>query len=141
MVSHDDIKVPGFTELVTIIGDLQKFICVLKESFKAIVKKSSQKRVRKKGSFGKGVFRKVQFLGILENSENPQTVENKGESDHFLEFFENLDNVEILETLPVKRPPFSGPDKASRQPQNCFEVYSSRTMENNLCTNKTSLHG
>ena len=51
----------------------------------------------KKSGSGKGVlwkrglFRKVHFLEILENLEileileNPQTVETKGESDHFLE--------------------------------------------------------
>ena len=45
----------------------------------------------KKGSFGKGVLsEKVHFLEnleILELLENHQTVENKGESDHFLERF------------------------------------------------------
>ena len=55
--------------------------------------------------FGKGVFSdKIHFLEMLENLEiveileNPQTVENKGESDHYLE------NLEILEIPPVKRP-------------------------------------
>ena len=53
-------------------------------------------RVRKKGSFGKGVFseKSVCFLEILENLEileKIQTVENKGESDHFLEILENLE--------------------------------------------------
>ena len=43
-------------------------------------------RVRKRGSFGKrGLFRKVHFLEDLEFLENPQTVEKKGDSDHFLE--------------------------------------------------------
>ena len=32
------------------------------------------------------------------------TVENKGESDHFLEILENLEISEILEIPPVKRP-------------------------------------
>ena len=61
-----------------------------------------------KGVFWKrGLFRKVHFLEILgalevlEILENPQTVESKGESDHVLENFENL---EILEIPPVKRP-------------------------------------
>ena len=71
-------------------------------------------RDRKKGSFGKGVFSKkvhfleileilenLEILEILEILENPQTVGNKGESDHFLEIQENL---EILEIPPVKRP-------------------------------------
>ena len=40
------------------------------------------------GSFGRGVFSKCPFLEILENA---QTVENKGESDHFLESLENLE--------------------------------------------------
>ena len=64
-----------------------------------------------KGVFWKrGLFRKVHFLEILENSEileileNPQTVENEGESDHFLEILENLEILEILEIPPVKRP-------------------------------------
>ena len=55
-----------------------------------------------KGVFWKrGLFRNVHFLVILENLEileiieNAQTVENKGELDHFLE---------ILEIPPVKRP-------------------------------------
>ena len=87
-------------------------------------------RVRKKGVFWKrGLFRKVHFfleilenleileilenlgileilenLEILEILENPQTVENKGESDHFLEIQENLEILEILEISPVKRP-------------------------------------
>ena len=64
-------------------------------------------RVRKKGSFGKGVFQKNPFLESLENLEileileNLQTAENKCASDHFLEILENL---EILEIPPVKRP-------------------------------------
>ena len=50
---------------------------------------------------------KVHFLEILENLEmlefleNSHMVENKGESDHFLE---NLEILEILEIPPVKRP-------------------------------------
>ena len=52
---------------------------------------------QKKGSFGKGVFSE-------EILENPQTVENKGESDHFLEILVNLEISEILEIPPVKRP-------------------------------------
>ena len=31
-------------------------------------------------------------------------MENKGESDHFLEILENLEILEILEIPPVKRP-------------------------------------
>ena len=62
-------------------------------------------RVRKKGSFGKGVFlRKAHFLEIPENLENPQIVENTGESDHVLEILENLEILEILEIPRVKRP-------------------------------------
>ena len=62
--------------------------------------------------FGKGVFWKRGLFGkvhFLENSEireileNPKTVENKGEADHCLEILENL---EILEIPPVKRPLF-----------------------------------
>ena len=69
----------------------------------------------------RGLFRKVNFLEILENSEilesrdfveNPQTVENKGETDHFLEI---LENVEIFrdsrdsssEKTPFVMTPFS----------------------------------
>ena len=59
--------------------------------------------------FGKrGLFRRVHFLEILENFEilekPPQTVENKGESDHFQEILGNLKVVDILEIPPVKRP-------------------------------------
>ena len=49
----------------------------------------------------RGLFSKVHFLEILENFEvleileSPQTLENKGESNHFLE---------ILEIPPVNRP-------------------------------------
>ena len=50
-----------------------------------------------KGVFWKrGNFRQVHFLEILENLEileiveNPQSVENKGESDHSLEILENF---------------------------------------------------
>ena len=61
-----------------------------------------------KGVFWKRcLFRKVHFLEnaeILEILENPQTVENKGESDHFLEILENLEILEILEIPPVERP-------------------------------------
>ena len=55
-----------------------------------------------KGVFWKrGLFRNDHFLEILESHEipqNPQTVENKGESDQFLEI------PEILEIPPVRRP-------------------------------------
>ena len=58
-----------------------------------------------KGSSGKGVFQKspliLENLEIPEILKNSQTVENKGESDHFLE---NLEILEILEIPPVKRP-------------------------------------
>ena len=54
--------------------------------------------------------------GAQRETSNPQTVENKGESDHFLEIPENLEILEILQIPPVKRPPFvmtpfSGPEK------------------------------
>ena len=71
-----------------------------KESAKQLVKplpsafiSGSEKRVFWK----RGLFRKVHFPEILENLEileileTPQTVENKGESDHFLETLENLE--------------------------------------------------
>ena len=61
-----------------------------------------------------GLFRKVHFLEILEilenleileTLENPQTVQNKGESDHFLlEILDNLEVLEILEIPPVESP-------------------------------------
>ena len=54
-----------------------------------------------KGVFLKrGLFRKVHYLEILENLEileKPKTLEDKGESDHFLE------NLEIPEIPPAKR--------------------------------------
>ena len=55
----------------------------------------------------KGSFQKSPFSEILENLEileNPQTVENKGEADYFLQILENLEILEILEIPPVKRP-------------------------------------
>ena len=51
---------------------------------------ASLSRVRKKGSFGKGVFSEKSISRVLENLEVPEilenrpTVENKGESDHSL---------------------------------------------------------
>ena len=48
-----------------------------------------------KGVFWKrGLFRKVHFLEILEN---PQSVENEGESNHSLEILENLEILAIRE--------------------------------------------
>ena len=64
-----------------------------------------------KGVFWKrGLFRKSSFPELLENSENveipdnPQTVENTGESDHLLEILENLEIVEIQEIPPATGP-------------------------------------
>ena len=50
-----------------------------------------------KGSFKKSPSSRA----YREFIEKPQTVENKGESDHFLEI---LETSEILEISPVKRP-------------------------------------
>ena len=66
----------------------------------------TQIRFRKRGLWRKGLFRKIHFLDIPEISElleilENQTVENKGVSDHVLEILENL---EIFEIPPVKRP-------------------------------------
>ena len=67
-------------------------------------------RVRKRGLLEKGSFQKSPFsrdsreLEILEFLENSQTVEKKGDSDHFLEILENLEILEILEISPAKRP-------------------------------------
>ena len=41
---------------------------------------------------------------MLEIRENTQTVEDKGELNHFLESVENLEILEILGIPPVKRP-------------------------------------
>ena len=66
----------------------------------------------KRGLLEKGSFRKVHLLEILEKEkgleflENPRTVENPGESDHFLEI---LEIVEILEIPPFVMTPFSSP--------------------------------
>ena len=63
-----------------------------------------------KGVFWKrGLFRKVQCRPSEEfrdsrDSGEPQTVENKDESNHFLEIREHLEVLEILEIPPVKRP-------------------------------------
>ena len=57
------------------------------------------------GLLEKGPFKNLEIL------ENPQTVENKGESDHFLEILENLGILEIRETPKTsKDPPFCGLD-------------------------------
>ena len=68
----------------------------------------------KRGLLEKGSFQRSPFS--RDSSEfresrdfrEPQTLENKGESDHFLEILENLEildsNLEILEIPPVKRP-------------------------------------
>ena len=69
---------------------------------------------KKKGSFGKGVLsEEPSFLEILENLEilqNPQTLENKGESDHFLEILDNSENLEIARDSSSEKTPFSCPD-------------------------------
>ena len=59
----------------------------------------------REGVFWKrGLFREAHFPEILENLEileiveNPQTLANKGESDHFLEI------PEILDIPPMERP-------------------------------------
>ena len=74
-----------------------------------------------KGVFWKrSLFRKVHFLEILENLEileilgNPQTGENRGESDHFLEILENSRDFRdsrdsSSEKTPFVMTPFSGP--------------------------------
>ena len=63
---------------------------------------------------------KVHFLEILETLENleilkdPQSVENKGDSDHFLESREFRDLEDSRDSSSEKTPfvmtPFSGPD-------------------------------
>ena len=64
----------------------------------------------KKGLLEKGSFQKSPFSRDLENPEileileNPQTVENLGEADHFPEILETLEILEILEISAVKRP-------------------------------------
>ena len=69
---------------------------------------SSENSVSAKGVFWKGVLsEKSMNLEILEDVEileTAQTVESKGESDHFLEILENLEILEIPEFPPVKRP-------------------------------------
>ena len=67
-----------------------------------------------RGLWKRVFFRKVHSLEILENVEilefleNPQTLENKGESDHFLEILVHF--LEILEMTPSGMTPFSGPE-------------------------------
>ena len=68
--------------------------------------------------FGKRVFwkrdlfRKVHFLEILENLEileileNPYTVENKGESDHFLEILEKFRDFRDSRDSSSEKTPF-----------------------------------
>ena len=55
-------------------------------------------------------------LEILEILENPQTVEKKGDSMHFLEILENLEifidsRGFFSEKTPFVMTPFSGPDQ------------------------------
>ena len=66
-----------------------------------------------KGVFWKrGLFRRVHYLEILENleilqiPENPQTVENEGESDHCLEILETLEMLEIVRGSSSEKDPF-----------------------------------
>ena len=77
---------------------------------------------RKKGLLGNGSCQRCPFLKsleILETVESPQSVENKGASDHFVEI---LEKVKILEIPPAKRPlsndPFPGPDSFMFSDQN-----------------------
>ena len=77
-------------------------------------------RGRKKGVFWKrGLFKSVHFLEILETLENleiletPQNVDNKGESDHFLEILENFRDSRDSSSgkTPLVMTPFSVPDQ------------------------------
>ena len=65
----------------------------------------------------RGLFRKILFLKILEKLEileKPQTLENKGESDHFLETLENLEfGDSSSQKTPFVRTLFSSPDVPS----------------------------
>ena len=79
-----------------------------------------QKSGSEKGVFWKrGLFRKIHFLEILENLEileileNRHTVENKGESHHFLEILENFRDSRDFSSVktPFVITPFSGPEK------------------------------
>ena len=54
----------------------------------------AKSRDRKKVSFGKGFFSK--YIHLLEILEIPQSVENKGESEHILEIPEKREIFEIL---------------------------------------------
>ena len=60
----------------------------------------------KRGLLEKGSFQKSPFSRdsreCRASCREPQTVENKGESD--IEILENLEILEILEISPVKRP-------------------------------------
>ena len=64
--------------------------------------KNKEKKIWEGVFWKRGLFKNVHVLEILENLEildilETQSVENKGESDHFLEI------LEILEIPPVKR--------------------------------------
>ena len=61
----------------------------------------------KRGLLEKGSFQKNPFSRDsreFRDSREPQTVENKGEADYFLEILENPEILEIPEIPPVKRP-------------------------------------
>ena len=83
-----------------------------------------------KGSFGKAVlgsFLDVHCLEIPEKFENleilesHQSVENRGEWDHFLEILENLDFGDSGDSSSEKTPfvvtPFSGPECLPLRPK------------------------
>ena len=66
----------------------------------------------KRGLLEKGSFlRDSREFRDLEILENPQTVESKEKSDHFLEILENLEILVILEIPPTRNDPFSGLEK------------------------------
>ena len=94
-----------------------------------------------KGSFLKSPFSRDsrEFrLEILEFLENSQTVEKKGDSDHFLEILENLDILPILEISPVKRPFRNDPFFRSLL-VGCFLSHKSSLQKKRLIEKKAQL--
>ena len=82
----------------------------------------------------------LENLEILEILENSNTVENKGESDHFLEMLENFRDFRdsgdsFGEKTPFVMTPFSGPDR-----ERFFsKLGGSQVSEENIHETKESL--
>ena len=88
---------------------------------------SPKSRVRKEGSFGKGVFSESPFsrdsreFGDSRDSREPPDCGNKGDSDHFLEILENLEISRDSRDFSSEKTPFAM--TPSSGPENRFEKH------------------